>query len=357
MDTISNNTNNYIIRQIDSETNQTIKDWSCSIREIARQLNISVPAISYVINGKRKTAGGFIFRKIDVNTNVNTNEDVNTVNTNVNTVIFEVRSLEEAKKHLFQHFQFQPCGQKCPYKNGCVRKLGYYEIIKDGMIGLTSCHFRSSYQNIVNYIAYCKNNGLDSKETHTFLEYKGTKSVASRNRLMELTYEPETMLGTNFYVYGPNGCQKTSMVTEMARRIAETFFATGKTIYMSSMSHLTSTLKTERDSEYSNDEQFKANAKYDAEKYRNADILILDESFDSTKMRTYKSGYGLDALDNFIRNRMKSPLQTTFFISNIHPESIDENLFDCSIKDLIDRDTEKLEFIDRYDAIPVRQIN
>ena len=70
-----------MIRQLDSDGN-IIKEYDCSIREIARQTGISYAAISYAVNGTRKTAGGFAFQKLE---DVNVNTDVNTETVNVNT--------------------------------------------------------------------------------------------------------------------------------------------------------------------------------------------------------------------------------------------------------------------------------
>ena len=71
-----------IIRQIDAETQVTIRDWDCSIREIARELNLHQSNITNVISGKRKTVGGFIFQKIsdisDINSDINSDISVTT---------------------------------------------------------------------------------------------------------------------------------------------------------------------------------------------------------------------------------------------------------------------------------------
>lgn len=49
------------VEQIDKNTLEVIKVWD-SLSEVERQLNISVSNISNVCKGKRKTAGGFIWR-------------------------------------------------------------------------------------------------------------------------------------------------------------------------------------------------------------------------------------------------------------------------------------------------------
>ena len=49
------------VEQIDKNTLEVIKVWD-SLSEVESQLNISASNISNVCKGKRKTAGGFIWR-------------------------------------------------------------------------------------------------------------------------------------------------------------------------------------------------------------------------------------------------------------------------------------------------------
>ena len=122
------------------------------------------------------------------------------------------------------------------------------------------------------------------------------------------------------------------------------------------MSVLCRILNDEQEAYFRHDEYVISETRYQADKLRNADILVLDESFDIEKMKAYKSKWNLDLLDTFIRNRMDDGDKSTFYISNIQPQLIDTDLFGYSIRDLIDRDTEVLKFMDRYDGtIPIRR--
>ena len=81
-----------------------------------------------------------------------------------------------------------------------------------------------------------------------------------------------------------------------------------------------------------------------------SDFLIVDESFDKSKITLYRSGYQIPYLDNFIRERYESRRKPIIFVSNIKPNDIDENLFGRSLKDLIVRSTAEscLEFFDKF---------
>ena len=256
--------------------------------------------------------------------------------------------------------KFQPCDKygHCPYLEGCSNNnnLGYYKVEINGMYGYKPCHFRIEYNEKLKLYNYMKDNGLLSKKEYTFANYNGTASIKSLKRLMDITLDPDEALGTNFYIFGPNGTQKTTMVKAMCRRIAETYCPAKKSIVFTSMSILVNALSDEREYYFHDGDDCFSESIYQVNKFRNADILVLDESFDKEKMKAYKSKWNLDLLDGFIRTRMDDEDKSTFYISNVNPEMIDIELFGPSIRDLIDRDTEKLMFLDRYNAtVPVRQ--
>ena len=253
--------------------------------------------------------------------------------------------------------EFKPCDKfgHCPYPEGCKypSALGKYRN-SEGLY--KDCHYRKEYNRKTNILIYCKNNGLLSKKDYTFANYAGTSSITSVKKMMDIAYNPDEYLGTNFYIFGPNGTQKTTMVKAMCRRIAEVYCPVKKSVIFTSMSILANALNDEREQYFRDDLNEFSESIYQLNRYRNADILVLDESFDMEKMKAYKSKWNLDLLDSFIRTRMDDGDKSTFYISNVNPEMIDVELFGPSIRDLIDRDTEKLMFLDRYDStIPVRQ--
>lgn len=53
------------VNQIDTNTGKTIKTWTCAV-EASKQLGINNSSISQCCSGKRKSAGGFIWRYADI---------------------------------------------------------------------------------------------------------------------------------------------------------------------------------------------------------------------------------------------------------------------------------------------------
>lgn len=249
---------------------------------------------------------------------------------------------------------FKPCDKygKCPHKNGCLLEShpGYYE----GDNGLwVKCHFLVEHMKKEALKNYIYSHGLLSKRNYTFVNYVGNTSRNNVKAIMDIAFNPNDYLGTNYYIYGPNGTQKTTILKAMGRQIAETFIQEHKDVLFTTMSSLVNELSKEEESKFRNDDYFD---NYQLELMRRAEILILDESFDADKMKAYKSRWNLDLLDNFIRKRMDDEDKSTFYISNISPQLIDGDLFGTSIRDLIDRDTESMMFLDRYDSVPTRQL-
>lgn len=70
---------------------------------------------------------------------------------------------------------------------------------------------------------------------------------------------------------------------------------------------------------------------------RDADFLIIDDSFDRKKATIYKSGYQIPFLDEFLRTRLEIEKKATCFTSNIPIDSIDTEVFGTSIKRLLER--------------------
>ncbi|NCC80173.1 MAG: hypothetical protein EOM07_11300 [Clostridia bacterium] len=70
---------------------------------------------------------------------------------------------------------------------------------------------------------------------------------------------------------------------------------------------------------------------------RNADFLIIDDSFDKKKATIYKSGFQIPFLDEFLRTRLEIEKKATCFTSNIPIDSIDEDVFGTSMKKLLKR--------------------
>ena len=81
-----------------------------------------------------------------------------------------------------------------------------------------------------------------------------------------------------------------------------------------------------------------------------ADLLIVDESFDKSKLTLYKSGYQIPFIDRFIRERFEINKKAIIFISNKEPTQIEEQGFGFSLESLIRRNVREstLNFFDTY---------
>lgn len=93
-------------------------------------------------------------------------------------------------------------------------------------------------------------------------------------------------------------------------------------------------------------------AKAELDKINKADLLIIDEAFDKSKVKLYKTGYMDSFLDSFTRDRIQTLNKGIIFISNVIPEQIEENGFSHSLQDFVIREVTPydnvLEFTDNY---------
>lgn len=140
------------------------------------------------------------------------------------------------------------------------------------------------------------------------------------------------------YFYGPNGTQKTTV----SHYIGSQLVKNGLDCRYISFKNLINILwKSQRDETLSDD----------VERYTNCDLLIIDESFDSTKAHIWKSGAQIGVIDDFIRKRLILQ-KGIVFISNIQIDNISTDLFGKSLVDLIKRETHLknsvLTFEDKY---------
>ncbi len=130
--------------------------------------------------------------------------------------------------------------------------------------------------------------------------------------------------GNHLYIWSSkNGTQKTTLAATIGKELAEQ----GHFVEFILMSELTRLLTSEDFRDY--------NERTDRVRY--CDVLIIDDSFDTRKMTVYKSGYQIPYLDTFLRNRLEGKRQSTIFTSNVHPESINEEVFGTSLVRLVNR--------------------
>ena len=222
---------------------------------------------------------------------------------------------------------------------------------------LHSCDRRNSivlYNVLLSLYESC---GLNSKRNYKTSDYRGDKSRHSMEELKCLAENSDNLLGDNYYVYGPNGTQKTTICRAIGKgilqnhleQISRDHFGTNYVRY-TSMGELMNLLVAENELDT---DKIDSEKMYQLDKIRNCQVLFLDESFDNRKSKFSKTNtYAVSLLDLFIRKRLESAKFITVFISNTPPNEIDTDIFGPSLVDLVDREcNHKLLFRDRYDEI------
>jgi DNA replication protein DnaC len=170
--------------------------------------------------------------------------------------------------------------------------------------------------------------------------YRGTKSLEEVSNLKFYVKNFDKRFSSKMvYLYGANGTQKTTLAMWVGRELIRE----GKTVYYSLMENLSIALAPDFNAEDN------SRAKL-VERALDADLLILDESFDRTKMTLYKSGYQIPLIDSLIRNRFDIEKKAIIFISNKPASTLVENGFGESLQSLITRNTREstLSFKDEY---------
>lgn len=226
-------------------------------------------------------------------------------------------------------------------KDCCPGILGYY------------------YTGVKDYIKKCdrfkkwqeeQDLNLKYRRSHVdidfnFDDYLGEKSKDSMKKLRYISNHPGDFLKGTFYIYGGNGTQKTSMSRVMGRELIKK----GYTVHYILMEDLINLIMDAEDFDAE-----KANkAQKEVSKLYLIDFLIIDESFDRTKVTLFKSGYQLPFLDKFLRKRLENIRKTTFFISNETIDSIENSGYGKSIQNLIERNVKGniIEFHDNYQEL------
>lgn len=170
--------------------------------------------------------------------------------------------------------------------------------------------------------------------------YKGTKSQDEVDCIKKyVTQFDKRFADKMIYMYGVNGTQKTTLAMWAGRELIKR----GKSVYYSLMENLSIALSPDFKAEDDSRQRV-------VDKALNSDLLIVDESFDRSKMTLYKSGYQIPFIDSFIRNRFDINKKAIIFISNKPASSLAENGFGESLQSLVARNTREstLIFRDEY---------
>ena len=244
---------------------------------------------------------------------------------------------------------YVPC-RKCKKASAI---LGYIlEKDEDNRSWLRKCECLKKYQasaflSIKMKEANLKSSMAEAAEPYNPLkDYKGHQSLDAMNKLVKYIteYDTDVFKNQSLYLYGPFNTQKTTL----ANWVGMNLIKKSKTVYYTMMRTLLNALV-----DVSYDEDNKPEQKEIIKNAREADYLILDESFDSNKLTMYKSGYQLPFLDEFIRTRMDIQERPVLFISNVPIDNITDSfpMFD-SLKNLLIRKIQikgaELTFMDDY---------
>ena len=236
--------------------------------------------------------------------------------------------------------KFIPC-EKCR-NNSEGLPPGYYWASPDKKLAAEcECHYKWEIQSQGEKLF--KHYGFNEKYwNYNPRSYVGAKSLADKNRLMNyiLQFEENPEVRKLLvYMYGPNGTQKTSL----ANFVGKSLILKGFVVRYILMNNLIKDLQ---------DMEFNEDIKAKVEKLNEADLLIIDEAMDKSKLTLYKSGYQQSFIDTFVRDRIQAKNKGILFISNVHPDKIAEQGLSVSIQDFIQRECKinhtLLTFEDNY---------
>lgn len=242
---------------------------------------------------------------------------------------------------------FIPC-RKCSKKEGPLPGY-YYSTNSDGYQTIIECEYHKNWKREKEIETKCKISGILTD--HSFDDYVGENSRYEMRCLKNYAesfsnFKEKTMV----YLYGANGTQKTTM----SHVVGMTLIRNGFSVYFTTMNKLIGYLV--KDSGY---DQVDDDTSYILSQCENCDLLIIDESFDPSKVTIYKSGYQIPFLDSFLRNRFEINKKSILFISNIKPSFIEANGYGRSLQNFIERNTRNsfLEFKDNYIANSINAVN
>jgi len=226
--------------------------------------------------------------------------------------------------------EFIPC-RSCPNLTKGGPAKGYYYDEVNGYQVIKECSCHKKWRKEQELALKLEQSNI--RPDYTFDNYVGTKSLRDLNALKTVAENPDRFLyKTMIYLYGPNSCQKTSMVQSL-----------GKELIMKDFTVMYTTMKDLISAIIVGSETFEDPAKEDKDyllkKCTECDFLIIDEAFDKEKVKIYNSGYQIPYLDNFIRTRFEIGKKSIIFVSNKKQEEIESEGFGKSLQSLVERNT------------------
>ncbi len=235
--------------------------------------------------------------------------------------------------------EFKPC-EKCANKENLFKE-GFLQSVDSNnnlVVRECDCHRQwRGYNQILTKFKKCGGNPL--LFNLEFSDYK--EPIPDRFSKFAKQYfsnlSNPKIKSSFVWFYGDNGTQKTTMGNLFLKRLLINRVSSSF-ILMNSLAKLL--MNAERDEV----------ARKELEILSSKEVLIIDESFDISKMSLYKSGWQIPFLDTFLRERIAEG-KGVIFISNVDVPDIDDR-FGKSLKDLITRTTtllnSRIEFKNRY---------
>lgn len=240
--------------------------------------------------------------------------------------------------------KFVQC-RNCPRIENSGPAPGYYYKTENGLKVSVECDCHKKWREEKELMIKCESSHITTD--YTFDDYRGKASEYELRCLKEYAYNFEKFkYGTMVYVYGGSGTQKTSMVQYAGKVLLKK----GYKVHYIKMNDLLTYLISNKENNYNPSENIE-NIQYELKRCNDCDLLIIDESFDPSKIFVYKSGYQMPFLDSFLRNRFELNKKPIIFISEVKPSDIEKYGYSHSLKDFVERNTKTsfLEFRDNYE--------
>lgn len=230
--------------------------------------------------------------------------------------------------------EYKPC-RKCVNKPG-PQKGFYYDKSASGKTIIVECQCHVKYMKELAFRRALVKSNLPQEE-YRFSDYVGP-SKQNAQYLENIADNFPSYADKMIYIYGLNGTQKTAMSTALGWALLRK----GYKVQYALMDTLIKDIQPDFSSDVNKDELI--------QKYYDCDLLILDESFDKSKVSLYKSGYQLPYLDSFIRTRFDIQRKAILFISNVAPQKIKDQEFGISLQNFIERNCQDstVHFEDSY---------
>jgi DNA replication protein DnaC len=231
---------------------------------------------------------------------------------------------------------FTPCDLcKTGKKPGFIKKIDR-NFSGSGAVKYVECECHKEWVKRINIESRISDSGLPWLN-YGIEDYVGTKSLEEVNTLKRYANEWPTnkhLQESFLYIYGANGCQKTSFISLIGREICKY-----SKVKFLPIKRLYDTLRESHVEEKSRDL---------LDEWQRYDLLIIDEAMDPKKSTTTE--WVIPFFDSFIRERLDYLQKGLIFISNIAPMDIDEKKFGTSLRDLVIRKANFFEFRDNYMA-------